>query len=143
MQLTQFTDFSLRSLIYIATKKDKCTINDIANAYNISDNHLIKIIHNLSKLGIIHTTRGKNGGIILAVNPAEINLGTLIQQLESHFDLVPCFNQAKSNCCIAPACKLKLILEEAQKAFFSVLNKYTLANVLDNRSDLRKLLGIL
>jgi len=142
MQLTQFTDFSLRALIYIATKKTKCTINDIANAYNISDNHLIKIIHNLSKLELINTTRGKNGGITLAANPAKINLGTLIQQLESHFDLVPCFNAEKSNCCIAPACKLKRILQEAQKSFMNVLNQYTLADVLQNQSDLRRLLHI-
>lgn len=89
MQLTQFTDYSLRALIYIAIKQNTCTINDIATAYAISHNHLIKIIHNLSKLGIVKTIRGKNGGIIMAENPAEINFKALVLKLEPHFDLVP------------------------------------------------------
>ncbi len=78
MQLTQFTDYSLRALIYIALKKNICTIKDITQAYTISNNHMIKIIHNLAKLELIKTTRGKNGGITLAVNPQDINLGALI-----------------------------------------------------------------
>lgn len=142
MQLTQFTDYSLRALIYIALKKELCTINDIASAYNISNNHLIKIIHNLSKLGLIKTTRGKNGGIIMAVEPMDINLGSTIIQLESHFDLVPCFNKEKANCCIAPACKLKHILQEAQQAFIGVLNRFTLQDVLHNKAELSQFLNI-
>ncbi len=143
MQLTQFTDYSLRALIYIACKQKLCTINDIASAYNISNNHLIKIIHNLAKLGLIKTTRGKNGGINMAVEPVDINLGTTILQLESHFDLVPCFNKEKANCCIAPACKLKHVLHEAQQAFMSVLNRFTLQDVLHNKEELSQFLNIL
>ncbi len=142
MQLTQFTDYSLRSLIYIALKKNTCNINDIAKAYAISNNHLLKIIHNLSRLEMIQTTRGKNGGIRLAVNPAEVNLSELILKLESHFDLVPCFNQEKANCCIAPVCKLKKILFEAKKAFFDVLSQYSLADILQNESALGQLLNL-
>jgi Rrf2 family nitric oxide-sensitive transcriptional repressor len=77
MQLNQFTDYSLRALIYIATKKQICTITEIAAAYGISQNHLIKIIHNLAKLGIIQTSRGKNGGIVMATDPSGINLKNL------------------------------------------------------------------
>src|SRR5687768_16684546 len=113
MQLTQFTDYSLRALIYIAIRQELCTTKDITEAYDISINHMIKIIHNLSKLNLIKTTRGKNGGILMAANPASINLGELISQLEPHLDLVPCFNKTKANCCIAPACKLKQVLNEA------------------------------
>lgn len=142
MQLTQFTDYSLRALIYIALKKDICTIKDITEAYSISGNHMIKIIHNLSKMGLIKTIRGKNGGIILAANPQEINLGSLIVNLESNFDLVPCFNKDKANCCIAPVCKLKNILYEARNAFMSVLNQYTLADIMHNKSELNVLLNI-
>jgi Rrf2 family nitric oxide-sensitive transcriptional repressor len=142
MQLTQFTDYSLRALIYIGLKKNMSTIKDITEAYSISNNHMIKIIHNLSKLGIIKTTRGKNGGITLAVNPGDINLGVLIAKIEPHFDLVPCFNQEKANCCIAPVCKLKNILYEAQSAFLTVLKNYTLADVLHNPSELSSLLRI-
>ncbi|WP_454784377.1 Rrf2 family transcriptional regulator [Legionella sp. WA2024007413] len=142
MQLTQFTDYSLRALIYIALKQNTCTINDIASAYAISHNHLIKIIHNLSKMGIIKTIRGKNGGIIMAENPAEINLKTLVLKLEPHFDLVPCFNQDKANCCIAPTCKLRKILLEAQKAFFEVLEQFSLEDIIQNKIELYPLLKL-
>ena len=142
MQLTQFTDYSLRALIYIALKKDICTIKEITEAYTISGNHMIKIIHNLAKLGLIKTTRGKNGGITLAADPAEINLGALIVKLESNFDLVPCFNKEKANCCIAPVCKLKNILYEARNAFMTVLNQFTLADIVYNKIELNTLLNI-
>lgn len=142
MQLTQFTDYSLRALIYIALKKDICTIKDITEAYTISNNHMIKIIHNLAKLELIKTIRGKNGGMVMAANPTDINLGALIVKLESNFDLVPCFNKEKANCCIAPVCKLKSILHEAQKAFMDVLNQFTLADIMHNKSELNIFLNI-
>ncbi|HHX8430795.1 TPA: Rrf2 family transcriptional regulator [Legionella pneumophila] len=142
MQLTQFTDYSLRALIYIALKKDICTIKDITEAYTLSGHHMIKIIHNLAKIGLIKTTRGKNGGITMAVNPLEINLGALILKLESNFDLVPCFNKEKANCCIAPVCKLKHILYQAQKSFMNVLNQFTLADIVHNKIELKSLLNI-
>lgn len=140
MQLTQFTDYSLRALIYIALRKESCTIQDITSAYTLSNNHMVKIIHNLAKLGVIKTSRGKGGGILMAVAPDTINLGQLITQLEPHFDLVPCFAKEKANCCIAPVCKLKNILYEAQRSFMSVLERYTLADVLANPKELHALL---
>ena len=142
MQLTQFTDYSLRALIYITLKKDLCTINDIARAYDISVNHLVKIIHNLSKIGIIKTIRGKNGGITMALNPSSINLGELVLKLEPNFDLVPCFNQEKANCCITPACKLKGILFEAKEKFIEVLRNYTLSDIVESKAALSPLLNI-
>ena len=142
MQLTQFTDYSLRALIFIALKQNSCTISDIAQAYTISQNHLLKIIHNLSKLGLIKTTRGRNGGIVMAANPLNINLRTIVEALEPHFDLVPCFSKEKANCCIAPVCKLKTILYEAQNAFLKVLEQFTLADVMHNKSALNQLLNI-
>ena len=142
MQLTQFTDYSLRALIYVALRQDSCTIKDITDAYGISNNHMTKIIHNLSKMGLIKTMRGKSGGILMVAQPKTINLGQLIEQLEPHFDLVPCFNKTKANCCIAQACKLKWILHEARTAFFAVLNQYTLEDVLHSKANLLKLLGL-
>lgn len=142
MQLTQFTDYSLRALIYIALRKESCTIQEIARAYTISNHHLVKIIHNLAKLNLIKTTRGKGGGILMAVPPETINLGHIIIQLETNFDLVPCFNKEKANCCIAPICKLKSVLLKAQKAFIEILNHYTLGDVLQNPEELSVLLNI-
>lgn len=143
MQLTQFTDYSLRALIYIALRKDSCTIKDITEAYSISINHMVKIIHNLAKFGLIKTIRGKNGGILLAASPETINLGELIIKLEPNFDLVPCFNKEKTNCCIAPICKLKSVLHEAQRVFINVLKRYTLADLLHNENELFTLLKII
>lgn len=140
MQLTQFTDYSLRALIYIAAKKEMCTVSDIATAYGISQHHLTKIIHNLSRLGMIKTTRGKNGGIVLAENTLQLNLKKIVLQLESDFDLVPCFNPKKQNCCIAPACRLKRILADAQKAFLAVLEQFKLADILENEKEIQNLL---
>jgi Rrf2 family nitric oxide-sensitive transcriptional repressor len=142
MKLTDFTDYSLRALIYIALKKNTCTIKDITEAYSISENHMVKIIHNLSKKGLIKTVRGKHGGISMAVSPKTINLAELISDLESNFDLVPCFNKEKANCCIAPVCKLKNVLYEAKQAFLKVLAQYTLADVLQNPHELSMLLKI-
>ncbi|WP_115705462.1 Rrf2 family transcriptional regulator [Legionella sainthelensi] len=142
MQLTQFTDYSLRALIYITLRKESCTIKDITDAYTISNNHMVKIIHNLAKLGLIKTSRGKGGGLLIAAQPETINLGKLIAQLEPHFDLVPCFNKEKANCCIAPVCRLKGILHEAQSAFMKVLERYTLADVLHNPRELSVLLNM-
>lgn len=143
MQLTQFTDYSLRALIFIALKQHTCIVPDIAKAYGISQHHLTKIIHNLSKLGLVKTTRGRNGGISMAVEARTVNLKKLVLQLEPHFDIVPCFNIKKQNCCIAPACKLKHILHNAQQAFFSVLEQVTLADVLENQQDLKGLLRLI
>ena len=142
MQLTQFTDYSLRALIYISLREELCTVNDIAHAYTVSSHTLVKIIHNLSKMGIIKTTQGKHGGIVMAHKPSDINLGELVIKLEPHFDLVPCFNREKANCCIAPSCKLKRILLEANETFIGVLKEYTLADILDDRMALKELLLI-
>lgn len=103
---------------------------------------MVKIIHNLGKLGLIKTIRGKNGGILMAAQPESVNLGQLVVQLEPHFDLVPCFNKTKANCCIAPTCKLKTVLHEARAAFMAILGQYTLADVLHNPSQLAAFLNI-
>lgn len=142
MQLTQFTDYSLRALIYIALKNKMCTIKDISEAYTISTNHMIKIVHNLARLELIKTLLGKHGGIMIAVAPQSINLGDLVLKLEANFDLVPCFNQEKANCCIAPICQLRAVLVQARQAFMNVLNQFTLADIISNRAGLQDLLNI-
>ena len=94
MRLTNYSDYALRSLIYLATKPDPyllANISDIADSYHISKSHLTKIIHQLGQLGYIDSLRGKNGGIRLALAPKDINLGVLIKQIEPDFNLVECF----------------------------------------------------
>lgn len=161
MRLTNYSDFALRSLIYLAVKPkpdEFVNIVNIANSYRISKSHLTKIIHQLGRLGYVETVRGKNGGIRLAMHPTKINIGQLIRHTENDFALVQCFEQLQQTqhnsaiiptmnfstksteyCAIAPACMLKPALAEAAQAFISVLDKYTLADFLLNKDDLLEL----
>lgn len=138
MQLTQYTDYSLRVLIYLSLHDNKlATINEIANSYGISRNHLGKVVHNLANLGYIETTRGKGGGMRLSKTPEKINLGEVIRRTEGHFDLAECFNAMHNTCSIAPYCQLKDVFWEARCAFLAVLDKYSLADIVRNKDELR------
>ena len=169
MRLTNYSDYALRSLIYLAVKPDQhslANISDIANSYGISKSHLTKIVHQLGQLGYIDSVRGKNGGIRLARAPKDINLGVLIKQIEPDFALVECFatqlpdnkqkthskglpitlidesaSTAKLGCVISPVCQLKGVFFEALTAFIAVLERYTLADVINNEADLAALLS--
>ena len=136
MQITYFSDYSLRVLIYLGAKESKASIAEISNAFGISKNHLMKAVHNLIKLGYVSSIRGKTGGITLARSPKAINLGDIIQQLEPSMDIVECFNRKKSSCAITPVCRLKSAFQEATGAFLMTLKKYTLADLLQNKQDL-------
>ena len=141
MQLTQFTDYALRVLIYVALKEDATsTITEISESYHISRNHLVKVVHKLGQLGILNTTRGNQGGIRLSQKPGEINIGKLVQQIEPHFFIVECFDKKNGKCVITPVCKLSTILQQAKNRFIETLNDYTLADVTQNSGELRKIL---
>ncbi|WP_026694886.1 Rrf2 family transcriptional regulator [Peribacillus kribbensis] len=135
MRLTNYTDYSLRVLIYLASLEDGklANIQEIADSYKISKNHLMKIIHNLGKKGYIYTIRGRNGGIKLAKTPAEINIGEVVRKTEDDFNIVNCFGDSPENHCIlAPVCTLKNILGQALTAFIEVLDQYTLEDISHN-----------
>lgn len=135
MQLTIYTDYSLRVLIYLGVHRERrVTISEISNAYGISRNHLVKVVHQLSNHGWITTIRGKNGGMHLAFPPEQINIGTIIRQTEPHMNLLECFDKDNNNCSISPACSLKRVLYQARRAFMEVLDQQTLADVLDSHS---------
>ena len=168
MRLTNYSDYALRSLMYLAIKREPKTlanISDIAESYHISKSHLTKIIHQLGQLGYIESVRGKNGGIRLARVPQDINLGVLIKQIEPDFALVECFAESLPNhskgvkqhglsialidetesslkfgCVISPVCQLKGVFFEALTAFITVLERYTLADIINNEEELRRLL---
>lgn len=144
MRLTNFTDYSLRVLIYLASKpRDNLSnIAEIADAYNISKNHLTKIIHELGKMGVITTIRGRGGGFKLALDPKEINIGAIVRKTEDDFKLVPCFEHGKVYCAISPVCSLKHALHRALNAYLQVLDEYTLADLVKNPKDYQELLGI-
>jgi Rrf2 family nitric oxide-sensitive transcriptional repressor len=142
MRLTQYSDYSLRVLIYLGTKNEDSlsNIKEIADAYGISKNHLMKVTHELGKMGIISTIRGRNGGIRLALTPAEINIGNIVRQTEEDFHMVECFNHEKNNCVISPVCGLRHVLHKALIAYLAVLDQYTLSDLIQDPEAYRILL---
>lgn len=143
MRLTLYSDFSLRVLIYLAVKEDnKCTINEVSEKYGISKNHLRKVVHNLSKISYIKSIRGRSGGLVLALPPSEIIIGDVVRLTEDDFRIAECFNQKTSCCVIQKECTLKKVLNEALDSFLDILDKYTLEDIAEPKSFLRKSLGI-
>lgn len=143
MRMTLHTDYALRMLIYVATRRDgTCTVNDVAEAYGLSRNHLLKVAQTLRALGLVETMRGRAGGIRLARRPEEIAVGALVRATEEEFSLAECMQAGGRACAISPACRLKGMLHEALNAFLAVLDKYTLADIVQNRASLGPLLGI-
>ena len=137
MQLTLYSDYSLRVLIYLGVRpKHQATITEIAQSYKVSRNHLVKVVHNLGNMGYIITTRGRGGGLQLAMAPEQINIGEVVRKTEPNFDLVECFDEETNTCPISPACALIKALKLARKAFLGVLDQYTLADVVANRCEL-------
>lgn len=130
MRLTMYTDYSLRVLLYLASREEETvTITELADFYKISRNHLVKVVHNLGLKGYILTTRGRNGGIKLARTAKEILVGDVVRSTEPDFDLLECFNPATDQCVITRSCSLKSVLFNAQKSFLSELDQYTLADI--------------
>ncbi|GLI86564.1 HTH-type transcriptional regulator NsrR [Rossellomorea marisflavi] len=139
MRLTLYTDYSLRVLIFLASKPsdELSNIKEIADAYSISKNHLMKVTYELGKMGVIETIRGRNGGIKLAQSPQDINIGTIVRKTEEDFHLVECFDAANNSCIITPVCGLKHVLGKALNAYLSVLDEYTLNDLVRNPLDYR------
>jgi Rrf2 family nitric oxide-sensitive transcriptional repressor len=133
MQITSYTDYALRVLIYLAMSPDRqATITEISDFYTISRNHLVKVIHQLGGKGFIKTTRGKGGGFSLQRPPEMIRIGEVVRSMETHFNWVECFDPAQQHCRLLPGCGLKQLLARAGDAYFQVLDAATLADVLSS-----------
>lgn len=131
MQLTRFTDYSLRVLIYLASHPHGfATVGAIASEYAISRHHLTRVVHQLGLKGYIETARGKGGGFRLARAPGHIRIGDVVRDMESSFELAECFRPGEVACRLMPACALKPVLAEAGRAFLATLDRYTLADLL-------------
>lgn len=135
MQLTRFTDYSLRVLIYLGGQHDHLvTIREIAEKHAISENHLMKIVHKLAMRGYIETVRGKGGGMRLARQAGLINLGDVVRDTEESMAIAECFEAGNSSCILLPTCVLKSILAEARKSFFATLDLYKLSDLINTPS---------
>lgn len=127
MKITQFTDFSLRLLLYLARNRERVvTVREVAEYYDISAEHLKKIVRRLSELGHLQTVRGKHGGLRLGREPVEINLGRLVREAEN-LALLPCCDPQGT--CPMEGCKLKAVVDRALDAFLGVLDAQTLADL--------------
>lgn len=142
MQLTQYSDYSLRALIYLGLNADRrCTVREIADAYGISENHMMKVIAGLGREGFVTTTRGRKGGIQLAMPAGEIGLGEVLRATEGNFNLVECFAVGSHDACpIAGPCVLTHVLGTALRAFLDVLDRHTLEDLLKPRNALQRIL---
>ncbi|TQV83068.1 Rrf2 family transcriptional regulator [Denitrobaculum tricleocarpae] len=142
MRLTRYTDYALRLLMFLGTHPDElCTIQQIAEVYGISKNHLMKITHQLGQAGYVETLRGRGGGLRLAKPPSRIRVGDVIRVTEEDLDLVECFNKDRNSCVITKACRLQGVLSEALDAYLAVLDRYSLEDLLADDSALRSLLS--
>jgi len=143
MRLTTFTDYCLRVLMFVGAKGDGLTtIDEIAAAYGISRNHLMKVVFSLGQLGYLETVRGKGGGMRLAKRPADINLGTLVRQTEPDLALVDCFQRGEEGCRLHSFCVLQRALVQALASFMEVLDGYNLEDLLAPRQRIARTLGI-
>ena len=131
MKLTRYTDYALRVLMHLAARPERLSsIGEMARAHGISQTHLMKVVHDLRKEGFVTAVRGRSGGIRLGRPAAEIGVGEVVRHTEDGFDLVQC-----GSCRIAPACGLTGVLGEALAAFMAVLDRYTLADLVESRSE--------
>jgi Rrf2 family nitric oxide-sensitive transcriptional repressor len=133
MRLTQWTDYSLRVLMYCAAHAERelpVTITEIADGHGISRSHLTKIVHQLGAQGWLETTRGRGGGMRLCKPADQINLGTVVRQTETDFDMVECFDNKTNQCSLSPQCRLKGVLHEATRSYLAELDAVSLADLI-------------
>jgi Rrf2 family nitric oxide-sensitive transcriptional repressor len=140
MQLTTHTDYAFRLLIYLAVFKTDTplTVQDASHRYGISTSHLAKVAQNLVQHGYISSQRGRGGGLSLARDPAEINIGEVVRTIET-FNLVECFGD-ESMCKIQQDCRLAGVIGEAKEAFLQVLEGYTLADLVERKPKMKEML---
>ena len=130
MRLSEYTDYSLRVLMYCAARPDRLvTIAELATHHTVSKNHLMKVVNDLARQGLLATTRGRGGGLRLLPKPADIRVGDVVRRSETDFRLVECFDSASNSCSLTPDCRLKGVFGSALAAYFQVLDSATLADI--------------
>jgi Rrf2 family transcriptional regulator, nitric oxide-sensitive transcriptional repressor len=142
MTLNLFTDYSLRVLMYAALPdRERFSLDDVSNAYGISRDHVAKVVQRLVHEGYLTSQRGRGGGISLARPATEIRIGDVVRQTEGHSALVECFHPQTNTCRLIGNCRLQGVLKEAMGAFQSVLDSYTLADLVSKPRPLSRILA--
>lgn len=132
MRLTEYTDYTLRVLMYCAAHPGRLvTIAELAERHGLSKNHLMKIVNDLARQGVLETTRGRGGGMRLKTDATQIIVGEVVRHTESDFRIVECFDEGTNACLLSPTCRLKRVFDEAMQAYFKVLDGVTLADIAD------------
>ncbi len=130
MRLAEYTDYTLRVLMYCAAQPDRLvTIAELAEWHGVSKNHLMKVVNDLARQGLIETTRGRGGGLRLLKPAADIRVGDVVRQSETDFRLVECFDSSTNACSLTPSCRLKGVFQAALQAYFKELDAATLADI--------------
>jgi len=146
MKLTDYTDYSLRVMLYLALRRGQlATIQEISDAYGVSKNHLMKVVQRLGELGWVETIRGRNGGLRLAPDSLTLSVGDVVRNTENDFALVGCFNDdptVRPTCVIEPHCRLKHALLAARAAFLAELDSHTIGELAQPPVELAGLLGL-
>lgn len=144
MRLTRHSDYALRVLMLLALEPDKHhTVELVAARYRVSRTHMNKVVQTLAQAGFVDSLRGRGGGIRIARGAEEINLGEVVRATEDNFHIVECFSGGASSCVVTPACGLRAPLREAMAAFFGVLDRYSLADVLGRPNEWRRMRQLL
>lgn len=143
MRLTRQTNYAVRILMYCAANEGRLSrIPEIAQAYSVSELFLFKILQPLVEAKLVETVRGRNGGVRLGRDAAQITLFDVVRVTEESFSMAECFDSDTADCPLIDSCGLNAALREALGAFFAVLQKHTIADLVRSRSDVRSLLGI-
>ena len=130
MRLSEYTDYTLRVLMYCAVHRDRLvTIGELAEQHGLSKNHLMKVVNDLAHQGLLETTRGRGGGLRLLASPESIRIGDVVRATETDFRLVECFDAGTNACTLSPSCRLKNLFGQALSGYFSALDAATLADV--------------
>jgi len=137
MRLTRYTDYSLRVLIHLALHDDRlCSIGEISHTYEISHNHLMKVVNALARDGFVETVRGRSGGMQMARPANQISVGEVVRRTEEGFELAEC-----SGCLLSPACGLTGVFVEGMNAMLAVFDSYTIADLLNDKATLLRLMS--
>lgn len=130
MKLSLFTDYSLRVLMFAALKGESFSLSEVAESYDISRHHLVKVVNYLAKLGYLETRRGRGGGIALGMKPEDIRIGMVVRRTEDSPFIVECFDKQHNTCPISGSCRLKGALAQAVTAFYETLDRHTLRDLV-------------